>query len=196
MPTYPAISEDMMKEFEREITGRLAVPENARRKTAENKKTGEMEEHVRFNESGQIDSIEVTTGISAAGDTHDIYQIQFAVTGTKGSGINVGGKTWMKARINPEALAAGNKDNGQYKMSRGTLIRLTQLVRAAGFPIQGGLSSAQMAAYFPENGKSPLIGKEVWMEVHQTSSEKSPTGWNEEVSNIFPLQRAAATTEV
>jgi len=196
MPSYPNVTAEMMQEMDRMITGRLTPPENARKRTLENRKTGAMEEHLRWNESLQVVAVEVSTTISNASDEHDVYSVKFNVTASKGTGLNIGGTTYLKARINSVALEAGNKDSGQYKMSISTLVRLAQLVRSAGFPIKGGLTSAQMAAYFPANGESPLIGKEIFAEIHQNESELASSGWNEEVANIFPLRVAKATTEV
>lgn len=195
-PTYPEVTNEMMKEYDRQISGRLTPPESARRRTIENKKTGATEEHVRWNESAIITKVEVTETISSAGDNHDLYTVEFNITGTKGSGEHVGDTTRYQGRINPEAWAAGDKNSGQYKMSSGTLVRLTQLVRSAGFPVKGGLSSAQMAGYFPVDGASPLIGREVNIEIHQQESEMAPSGWNEEVSNIFPLVAIKPAAEV
>ena len=198
MPNYPCVTPEMMNEMNRQINGRLEPPDTARRRKMENRKTNVIEEHVRWNESAKVTSVEVATTVSAAGDEHDVYSVEFTITGTKGTGQFVGEKVYLKARINPVALDAGNKDDGQFKMSRGTLIRLAQLVKSVGFDIKGGLSSAQMAAYFPVAGNSPLVGKEVYIEIHQNESEMSNTGWNEEVSNVFPLKgaNAAASVEV
>lgn len=196
MPSYPEVTPEMMREFDRAINGRLTPPENARTRTLENRKTGAMEEHKRWNESGRVTSVTVEETVSNAGDNHDVYTVEFEITGTKGSGTLVGSSARLQCRVNPAALEAGDKENGQYKMSRGSLIRLTQLVRACGFPVKGGLSSAQMAAYFPEHDQSPLINREVYFEIHQNESEQAPSGWNEEVSNIFPLKTHAPQAEV
>lgn len=196
MPSYPEVTPAMMREFDRQISGRLTPPEKARHRIVENKKTGTVEEHYRWNESARITGVEVTEVVSSAGDDHDLYTVGFEITATKGSGEHVGDSTRYQGRINPDAYAAGNKDDGQFKMSSGTLVRLTQLVRSSGFPIKGGLSSAQMAGYFPIDGASPLIGREVNIEIHQQESEMAPSGWNEEVSNIFPLTAMKPAAEV
>lgn len=196
MPSYPSLTPEMLAEYDRAINGRLTPPETARKKTQKNYKTDMPEEHVRWNESARITDVQVTETISGAGDNHDLYAVKFEITGTKGSGTLVGQQLTFLGRINSVAFEAGDKDNGQFKMSRGTLIRLAQLVRAAGFQVKGGLSSAQMAAFYPVNGASPLVGKEVYIEIHQKESDAAPTGWDEEVSNIFPLAVNAASAEV
>jgi hypothetical protein len=186
----------MLKEYDRQISGRLTPPQNARPRTVENKKTGEIKEVVKWNESGRIVGVSVEETVSQNGDNHDLYIIDLEITGTKGSGEHVGSRVQFKGRINPEAWDAGDKDDGQFKMSRGTLIRLTQFVRSSGFPVKGGLSSAQMAAYFPANGQSPLIGREVYFEISQETSDFSPSGWNEEIRNVFPLATIKPQAEV
>jgi len=196
MPSYPTVTQEMLQEMDRQINGRLTAPASARKKTQTNYKTKQTEEHIRWNESAQVVSVECASTISGAGDEHDVYKVEFGITATRGSGMHVGTKVFLTARVNPKALDAGDKEDGQFKMSRGSLVRLLQLVRASGFPVKGGLSSAQMAAYYPANGQSPLVGKEVLIEIHQNESDKAPTGWNEEVSNIFPLVVGAASAEV
>lgn len=196
MPSYPEITPELMDEFESRMDGKLPTPDTARKATLKNKKTGAMEQHERWNESAQIEDVTVETVVSQKGDEHDLYQVKFLVTATKGSGKCVGKNVTLSARINPVALKARNKDDGQFKMSEGTLVRLAQLVRACGVEVKGGLSSAQFAAFYPENGDSPLKGKEVVIEIHQHESEGSPTGWQKEVSNIYPLNKSAASMEV
>lgn len=171
-------------------------PDIARKSTFKDKDTGEILQQLRWNESGRILSVEVAETTSSSGAEHTLYTVEFVITPTKGSGTLVGSKTYWKARYNAAAWAAGNKEDGQYKMSRGTLIKLCQLVRAAGFPIQGGLSSAQIAAYFPAGGGSPLINRELNIQIQQKESFQAPSGWNEEVGNVFPLSIAAAVAEV
>lgn len=193
---YPELSAQDLQEFEDSATGKLRVPETAKTRKRTDKRTNTVIEFKRWRESAQVESVEVGTTDTQSGDTHDVYTISFVITGTKGSGKNVNRKAFLRARFNPDAYGAGDVNDGQYKMSKRTLQNLTQLIRSAGFAVQGGLSSAHFAAYFPETGDTPLVGKEVEIEIDQYEDENSPTGFRDDVNNIFPLRVVAASAEV
>lgn len=193
---YPEVTPAMMQEYDRQINGILTPPATARVKMLEDRNTGEMKEHRRWNESMRVSDVTVKETTSQSGNDHILFSVEFEITASRGSGTLVGSKTYFVGRFNPIAYKANNREDGQWKMSNGTLVRLTQLVRACGFPVKGGLSSAQIQAYFPESGQSPLINREINGSIHQTSSAQAASGWNEEVESFFPLAGMAPNAEV
>ena len=194
---YPDVPAEKLAQMESEMSGLLVVPQDAKSKVRKNKDTGAEEQHYYWRESAMIKEINVSEVVSNAGDEHDLYEILFTITGTSGASSNVGSNNAkIAARINPTVWSAGNKTDGQYKMSRGTIVLLASLVRATGIPVSGGLSSAQMASLFPENGGSPLLGEEILIDIHQHETDRAPSGWQCEVTRVFPLKRATADAEV
>lgn len=182
---YPEISPEMLKEFEDQLSPKLRTPsENVRTRTYKTKKDGDVTQQ-NWRESAVIESILVTSNDSEAWGTHTLYKIKFAVTGTKGSGINVGKKVTLQARYNPTG------EEWRIRNSKQALLLLSQIVRARGYDVAGGISSAQLRAYFPAEGESPMVNAEVEIEVaNKTNSDFS------EVVNIFKLVTAAADAEV
>lgn len=196
MPNYPEITPEMLAEFEANSSFNLTAPDNARKQKVKNKVSGVEEQHERWNESAQIVDVTALASISNAGIAQDVYTVRFEVTATKGSGKNVGRKIRFQGRVNAAAWPNGNKEDGQYKMSNGTMSRIVQLVKAVGYDVKAGLTSAQMAAYFPEGGGSPLIGKQVYLECHKFESDRSAEGWETEANAFFPLKVVAPSAEV
>jgi len=188
---YPSITPEMLKEFEDQLSPKLRTPtENVRVRQWTAKKTQEVVIQHSFRESAVIEKVVVARNDSEAWGTHDVFKVTFGITSTKGSGLNVGKKVTLAARLLPSDSFASALDWQKRSTAQGLLL-LTQVVRARGYEVAGGISSAQMKAYYPTEGDSPLVGAEVEIEV----ANKSNSDFSE-VSNVFKLQTTAPDAEV
>ncbi len=87
--------------------------------------------------------------VSQAGDTHMIYVIKVQVM-PAGATKNGGRMFWSRLRVNYAAIAAGDKDNGQYKMSKGAVSKLRMLAMVAGIDMsKTNLTGEILTALFP-----------------------------------------------
>ncbi len=101
--------------------------------------------------------------LTEAGDTHMIYAVQCQIM-PAGETKNGGRSHTAFNRVNYDAIEAGDKENGQYKMSRGAVGKLRGVALAAGIDISTtGLTGEILTALFPlkdvEDHTSPLAEK-------------------------------------
>lgn len=188
---YPEITPEELKDFEASLSNKLRVPDNARVRTFKRKNKGVEVTAKKWRETAVIDSIVAAEVATEGWGNHDLYKVAFTITATKGSGLNVGRKTFLNARYSAAAIAAAKEGDWRAFQSTRAMLLLTQIIRARGFDLAGGLSSAKMAAYFPESGESPLVGTELEIEVQDSSDSDF-----DEITGIFPLKREAADAEV
>lgn len=189
---YPEFTPEMMQEFEQMSSTKLRIPENARKRTFTAKK-GKPDQHEvlqrNWRESATVQSVVATPATDEHWGQHMLFQIKFQITATKGSGLNVNrNKTLSIKQVRPGTFGPDDWRTGNAK--RGGLL-LTQLIRAKGYEIAGAISSAQMAAFYPMSGESPLVNAEVEIEI----ASKDDSDFDD-VVNIYRLQTATADVEV
>lgn len=183
---YPSFTPEMIQEFNDSLSPKLSAPDTARKRSFKTK-DGEQVQQTSWRESARIDSIVVAPNSTEAWGEHLLYKIKFVVTATKGSGKNVGKTTTAMLRTNN---SPGGPDWRPTQSKRNTAL-LFQIIRAKGYDLSQGVSSAQFAAYFPREGDSPLVNTECEIEV----SNKSNNDFSE-VTNIYRLVTAEADAEV
>lgn len=186
MVEYPSFTPDMIKEFEDSLSPKLKAADQARTRTYKTK-NGEVVTQESWRESARVESVLVSPNSSDAWGEHMLYKIKFNITPTKGSGKNLGKVVYANLRTNP------SKDGPDWRPAQHNrnMALLFQLIRAKGYDVSQGVSSAQFAAYFPVEGESVMTNLEVEIEV----SNKSNNDFSE-VSNIYKLNVAAADAEV
>jgi hypothetical protein len=98
---------------------------------------------------------------SQKGDDHLVLTIDTEVEpGGTGGDLNVGKRVQYRGRINWDAYEKANKNDGQFKMSRGTVGVMGGLFREVGIHDHGDIEPETWDAAFPddEGETSPLIG--------------------------------------
>lgn len=178
---YIKVTQDAVKEAEASQSSKLLVPPTA-------KLNRKDPEDARWRERIKIVEVSAEELESKAGDDHIQFTVRGEITEEGSSGSNVGRTVTSRMRINPAAYAAGDKKDGQYKMSRGTIARLTELFRAVGYYEDGDLEAAFFDQMFPaeDSGEtSPLLDQEVEIEVHQSPSDEAPSGYNTEITRFL-----------
>lgn len=187
---YPDITPEMLKEFEDSLSPKLRVPTVGVRTRTFTVKKGKPEEAVvtqkNWRESARVDSIVVAANTTEGWGNHTLFKIKFNITDTKGSGLNVKRTVTLSVRYKTTDILDWQKR----QIDQGQLL-LTQLVRAAGYDVVGGLRGDAMRAFFPTSGESPLVNTEVEIDVASKSNSDF-----DEVANIFKLVVAAADAEV
>ncbi len=119
--------------------------------------------------------------LTDAGDTHMIYAVQCQIM-PAGETKNGGRSHTAFNRVNYEAISAGDKEDGQYKMSRGTVGKLRAIaVGAAEIDISTtGLTGEILTALFPlkdvEDHTSPLVNRVLKVSFTDNENKKYPPG--------------------
>ncbi len=137
--------------------------------------------YAQWPEVVQIDSA-YREEVEKNGNTHMVFAIKSSVLPSEGT-VNAGRNHPMFNRINYAALSSGG-DDGQRKMSLGSVHRLKQIAVAAGIDIEAtGLTGDILSTLFPVQGTaedmseaSPLVGKRFVISMRDNAGRK----WKDE----------------
>lgn len=151
MSKFRRVSADAVAEAEKSNNPALIEPKTARSK-------GEAKFWV---ETVKITAVSSEESETQKGDDHHVLTIDCDIEpGGTGGDANVGRRVQFRGRINWDAYEKGNKNDGQYKMSRGTIGTMGALFREIGIHDHGDIELETWDAAFPddEGEVSPLIG--------------------------------------
>lgn len=128
----------------------------------------------------------VKTGKS--GRPHTVFELGVEVT-PNGSGENIGARFKVFPRICFPAIEAGDKDNGEYIMSRNAIGHLKQLFDATGVEAtneHGQLRGDVLEQVFTEQGTdSPIVGQTFSAEIMQEKPETPDGRYNIEIQTYM-----------
>lgn len=114
-----------------------------------------------------------------SGRKHTVFILQVEPTPDSGT-KNVGTKFRLSHRICYDSVRAGDKENGEFIMSRNAIARLKQLLDAVGIECtneHGDLRGDVLMEVFTENGQdSPLVNQIIEAEIKQEAPD-TPDGF-------------------
>ena len=142
-----------------------------------------------FTEAARITGAKKYVKPGKSGRAHTVFELGVEVLPEGGSGQNIGAKFKLFSRVCFPSIEVGDKENGEYIMSRNAIARLKQLFDACGVECvneYGSLLGDVLEQCFTEQGTdSPLVGTTLSIEIMQEKPETPDGRYNIEAQTYM-----------